>query len=605
MRKQKYTFNACEQCGEYTASFINEKLGYLCPACKERVIFSQKKYAMQPPQRIVCHNCGSPAEFDIVEQTYRCSYCKQTTGLEQKTEKTNTWRRLSFADNSIKHFDLQQHSCPACGARVVFEDNESSETCDFCASKLVRSQFNDSEQLPDIIIPFFITEDEAKQRFLVWAKEHKKSKESKNIIKYINKLQAYYLPYRMVKGELKGSAKKDGIKRLFYCKAHINNMAINTSKQLDNLLLNEIEPFDWSKAQNFEYAYIAGHRTKLTDISENEIHIRILEETQEEFLPEVQQMLHSRAVDIFFETDGNLLNKNALLPIYFIKNGELSAFMNGQTGRISASCGKEKKYLASWTIKIFIILYLAIIGLFVYSNQPLNIDELLKSIFVISFAYLFWGGLVLADLLEGRDTFIIYKRKTQQSKNTKSYRKNKKLKIEENKNIKENYHHLVFQEKLYGKTTPVPVTFKFFPLQRIIIMLLNGLIMTFLPVIIASLIHLYMIIAKGENINHFFDGISIAGGFLWYMVFCPAFYIGYFARGLTRVAYEKPFVYQIMPDGKQKRLYQFKTGIFFEIFYYFDEQKRPKGEYAHIGIPLLLSIILALSVLFVFVFAKP
>ncbi|MBO7554573.1 MAG: hypothetical protein J6T41_01180, partial [Neisseriaceae bacterium] len=513
-------------------------------------------------------------------------------------------RKLAFENQRDKRFDLQRHSCPACGAKVVFQHNESIETCDFCASKLVRSQFNDDEQLPDIIIPFFITEDEAKQRLLEWAKQHKRKKESKNIINHIDKLQSYYLPYRMVQGKLNGFVHRDGIKRLFHCTAYIKNMAVNTSNQLDNLLLNEIEPFDWSKAQDFEYAYIAGHRAKLTDISENEIHIRALEEAQDEFLPEIQKKFHSRAVDISFDLDNQLLNKNALLPIYFIKDGELSAFMNGQTGRISASCGEEKKYLASWTIKFFIILYFIIIGLFLYFNQPLTLNfELLEVIFGLSLIYLLFGGMALFYLIENRDKFIIYERKTQQGKNTKSYRKNKKLKIEENKNKQENYHSLVCYEKYLGKK--FPVQFKFFPLQRIIIMLLNCFMMTFLPVIIALFIRPFMMIANGENIFQFFDGISIAGGAFWYAIFCPGFYLGYLARGLTRFAYEKPFVYQIMPDGSKKRFYAFRTGIFFEIFDYFDPYKRKKGEY-ELGIfgMFLLSIILALSVLCVFLFAK-
>ena len=607
MKKHKYTHIACKNCGKSPAQFDSKKQGYFCEKCNPNarppVYDRWAGLAMpKPPQRIICHNCGSPAEFDIVEQTYRCAYCKQTTGLEEKTEKTNTWRKLEFFNQRNKYFDLQQHSCPSCGARVVFEDNESSETCDFCASKLVRNQFNENEQLPDIIIPFFITEDEAKQRFLDWAKKHKRKKERKNIIKHINKLQAYYLPYRMINGELKGEIKKDGIERIFYCKAHINNMAVNTSKQLDNLLLNEIEPFDWSKAQNFEYAYIAGHRAKLTDMSEKEIYYRVLVEAEDEFLPEIQKKFHSRAVDIQFRKNGDLLNKNALLPIYFIKDGEFSAFMNGQTGRISATCGEEKKYFESWAVKTFFILYFVIIVLFLYFNQPVN-WETLKDIFRVSFLYLFFGVITVIHLTDNRKKFVISEREIKQSKNTKSYRKNKMLKIEVNKNIKENYHSLVFQEKYLGKT--IPVKLDFFPLQRIIIIILNCFIFTFLPVIIASFIRLGMMIIKGENLIQFFDGISIAGGFLWYIFLCPAYYIEYLARGLGHFAYEKPFVYQIMPDGSQKRLYEFRTDIFFEIFTYYNPQKRRKEDMSPVTFTFLLSIILALSVLFVFLFTKP
>ena len=607
MKKHKYTQIACKHCGKSPAQFDSEKQGYFCEKCnpnaRQPVYDRWAGLAMpKPPQRIICHNCGSPAEFDIVEQTYRCSYCKQTTGLEQKTEKTNTWRKLAFENQRDKRFDLQRHSCPACGAKVVFQHNESIETCDFCASKLVRSQFNDDEQLPDIIIPFFITEDEAKQRLLELAKQHKRKKESKNIINHIDKLQAYYLPYRMINGELNGLVQKDGIERIFHCKAHIRNMAVNTSKQLDNLLLNEIEPFDWSKAQNFEYAYIAGHRAKLTDISENQIHRRVLDEAQDEFLPEIQKMFHSRAIDIQFRKNGDLLNKNALLPIYFIKDGELSAFMNGQTGRISASCGEEKKYFESWAVKTFFILYFIIIGLFLYFNQPVN-WETLKGTFMISFLYFFFYGTYTIYLTNDKKQFIISERKTQQSKNTKSYRKNKKLKIDKNENIKENYHSLIFYEKYLGKTIPVKI--KFFPKQRIIIMLLNCFIFTFLPVIIALIIQAFIVVAKGESIIHIMNGISIIGGCLWYILFCPAYYLDYLLRGLNHFAYEKPFVYQIMPDGSQKRLYEFRTDIFFEIFTYYNPQKRRKEDMSPVTFTFLLSIILALSVLFVFMFAKP
>lgn len=608
MKNHTHHYISCQKCGQYPAVYDDKKQGYFCRVCnpQPQMQFHNPRHEEEPlssrPLRIVCHNCGSPAEFDIVEQTYRCSYCKQTTGLEQKTEKTNTWRKLAFENQRDKRFDLQRHSCPACGAKVVFQHNESIETCDFCASKLVRSQFNDDEQLPDIIIPFFITEDEAKQRLLEWAKQHKRKKESKNIINHIDKLQAYYLPYRMINGELNGLVQKDGIERIFHCKAHIRNMAVNTSKQLDNLLLNEIEPFDWSKAQNFEYAYIAGHRAKLTDISENQIHRRVLDEAQDEFLPEIQKTFHSRGVDIRFTADNHLLNKNALLPIYFIKDGHFSAFMNGQTGRISASCGEEKKYLASWEIKTFIILYLIIIGLLLYFNQPFNI-ETLKIIFNVSFLYFLFYGVYIIALTDDKKQLTVSKRKTQQGSNTKGYRKNKKLKIETNENIKKHYHSLVFYEHILGKT--IPVEMEFLPQQRIVIMLLNCLIFTFLPVIIALIIQVFIVATKGESIIHIMNGISIIGGVFWYIVFCPAYYLDYLVRGLNHFAYEKPFVYQIMPDGSRKRLYQFGTSIFFEIFTYYNPQKRKEKDMGPITFTFWLLFFLALNVLFVFMFAKP
>lgn len=40
-------------------------------------------------------------------------------------------------------------------------------------------------------------------------------------------------------------------------------MAVNTSNQLDNMVLDHAEPFDWKGTVPFEFGYIAGQRVKL------------------------------------------------------------------------------------------------------------------------------------------------------------------------------------------------------------------------------------------------------------------------------------------------------------------------------------------------------
>ena len=118
--------------------------------------------------------------------------------------------------------------------------------------------------------------------------------------------------------------------------------AVNTSGQLDNQVLDEIEPFDWSKARPFEYGYVAGHHVKLSDISGAETDRRIREEAAEDFLPEVERVMQSSGVSVLTET-GNMNAIPALLPVYFIKSGKLTAVMNGQTGQIAVTKEREKK----------------------------------------------------------------------------------------------------------------------------------------------------------------------------------------------------------------------------------------------------------------------
>jgi hypothetical protein len=56
--------------------------------------------------------------------------------------------------------------------------------------------------------------------------------------------------------------------------------------------------------------------------------------------------MQTEGVDIRLRS-GNLLTMPVLLPVYFIKAGfkdtGVTAVMNGQTGRIAVSTGREKK----------------------------------------------------------------------------------------------------------------------------------------------------------------------------------------------------------------------------------------------------------------------
>ena len=83
---------------------------------------------------------------------------------------------------------------------------------------------------------------------------------------------------------------------------------------------------------------------KLSDISGAETDRRIREEAAEDFLPEVERVMQSSGVSVLTET-GNMNAIPALLPVYFIKYGKLTAVMNGQTGQITVTKEREKRLI--------------------------------------------------------------------------------------------------------------------------------------------------------------------------------------------------------------------------------------------------------------------
>ena len=492
------------------------------------------------PLRIYCKNCGAPAGFDIIRQTYSCPNCGQVSGIRDVERKMSQWRELHKKDMMARSAgqELEEHQCPTCGAQVVFRAGEASGACDFCGSKLIRKDLLRPEQMPELIIPFFITPEEAKQRMEQWARENEKTPEGQAVLANLDKFRGYYLPYQVARGPVGGVVTRNETYRKYYCDGYLDGTAVNTSKQLDNLVLNEMEPFDWSEARPFEYGYIAGQNVKLSDISDAQTEKRILQEVEEDFLPEVERVMQTSGVDIKLKS-GNLMTIPALLPVYFIKalfkDRGVTAVMNGQTGRIAVSTGREKKsrpWVWQWllyTLGTFLLLT------FLFGNAMMGL-------FVTSVPFIIYGVMFSQNGGQVVRPIVL---KTEAAK---AERKGSTLSIAEGEDVLENpYDNTpVFREKNdEGKL--VPAHLRFYPMSRMVSVIVNTVVTVFLPAIIAAFLR-WATMKEGEQ---FMDSFAPEYGAAWY---CIAFIIAllYLSKGLRMDAYDHPYIYEILENGKEK-----------------------------------------------------
>ena len=489
------------------------------------------------PLRIYCKNCGAPAGFDIINQTYRCPFCGGLSGIQEAKQEVYAWRQLQKEriETKADGQNLEEHSCPSCGARFVFRSGEASQTCDFCGSKLIRREFSCPEQMPELIIPFFITPEEARQRMLDWGHKNQKTPEGRSVVSSMNKLHGCYLPYRLVRGPVYGTVTRDGTSRKYQCAGYLEGTAVNTSRQLDNLVLNGIEPFDWSQSRPFEYGYISGQNVKLTDISDAEIDSRIREEAAADFLPEVEKVMQTSGVTVQTET-GNIDTLSVLLPVYFIKSGKLTAVMNGQTGRISVSKSRKKKS-NPWMLEP--LLYTLLATLLSGSFYRFSLFPLLLFGFV--FACIFFA--VMGD---GRHSLI--RSVMLRSEAAKARRENGELKIDESRDILKNpYDNTPVFYEINDQGQTVPVKVRFYSFGRWLYICTNTFVLVFLPALIAALLRL----AQMEPWEAFTDGYRIGYGAVWY-VLAGFLAILYLAKGVRRDVYDHPILYEILPDGRKR-----------------------------------------------------
>ena len=129
---------------------------------------------------IHCPNCGTSAEFDIAQQEYLCSYCGGRVTISDSLREKQGFRAMqgNRMQSEIKKYRLFRASCNNCGAEVVFEENSAVSKCAFCGRDLVRRDYLNSAGLPECIIPFQLTREEAVGMLNDWCSKNKRKTEA-------------------------------------------------------------------------------------------------------------------------------------------------------------------------------------------------------------------------------------------------------------------------------------------------------------------------------------------------------------------------------------------------------------------------------------------
>ena len=327
------------------------------------------------PLVIRCNQCGGELGFDIVKQQYVCSHCGTTLEPDSRKAEFKNWKSTHQDQLRQQLAQAKLFRCPACGAQTMTSSEEATAACPFCGNTLIDDSFSETE-LPEAIIPFKITLEEAKNRLREWIGNNSKQPAAQRIEQDLNQLTGCYLPYQIVRGANNGHlfiAKMTGVDTSHPFKAYLDSTAINASKEFDNLLLDGMEPFLFDEAKVFDFSYLNGQKAKIKNVDEKELNLRIDEEIKAELFQTLSKKLLNRRLSLFLLENENEV-ASALLPEYFIKCGDgIAAAVNGQTGKVSIATGKTLQPAKHWWILPTILAVIATIVGIVYKEIQLTI----------------------------------------------------------------------------------------------------------------------------------------------------------------------------------------------------------------------------------------
>lgn len=363
-------------------------------------------------QEYKCPCCGGAIEFDSTVQKMKCPYCDTEfdveamkaydEALKKTSEDEIDWKQPENSQWQESETErMQVYVCKSCGGEIVVDENTAATNCPYCDNPVVLMGKFSGDLKPDYVIPFQLNKEAAKEGL----RSHLKGKRLlPKVFKdenHIDEIKGIYVPFWLFDANVESDVRLKATKvrkwsdsNYLYTQtsyfslyrngdADFERVPVDGSSQMPNDLMESIEPFDFSKAVDFQTAYLAGYLADRYDVTAGDS-VGI---ANERIKNSITQMLLSQVhgyATVFPEQNhvrfhGNAC-KYALYPVWILntswKGQKYTFAMNGQTGKfvgdLPVDNGAYFRWLAGLTVGISAAVYL-ILFLFNLLFGPLGI----------------------------------------------------------------------------------------------------------------------------------------------------------------------------------------------------------------------------------------
>lgn len=398
--------------------------------------------------QLKCPSCGAPINFDVPSGKMKCSFC----GASFTVEEVNQFNGISQANAELDAAHAQQSGtsgaggsgaaggagaaatpetqistapaegqpgwveppptyldeatgqkmaqfqCNSCGGEIIGSPDMVSARCPWCNNNFVATGQLTSTRVPDRMIPFAMTKEQALEAFKANMKGLKLiPREFKQVS--VDDIQGVYVPYWLYDATVAGEgnfscenlrtwtdSEYEYTQHQEYQVYRSANVAFldvpvaGTTKVTDKLT-ESIEPFDYTKSVAFSPAYLTGFMTNKYDVEAQDANPRALERMKDSTEEVLRNSISGYDTVSTINTSiqpafGEL--EYVFLPMWLMnvdfQGKNYNYAMNGQTGKFVGTFPvSERKY---WGGLIGIAIPIAIIfgAIFIPFLMPLFFD---------------------------------------------------------------------------------------------------------------------------------------------------------------------------------------------------------------------------------------
>lgn len=361
-----------------------------------------------------CPNCDGELVFSPETQNFKCEYCFSQFSQEELeelepavgTQTVDNGFGGTFEDDTADGADkadenrfgentaeeMQQdavtYSCPSCGAEIVTDNTTAATFCYYCHNPVILSGKLEGKYLPNKVIPFEITKDEAINRFIDYVGRKKFIPRAFFNKKQIECMSGVYFPYWLYNVELEGkmSASARTVRswrtgdiqhtetKHFHVEREgeirLQNLTENALQKANAKLASGIMPYDFSKMKDFTMGYLSGFQAERRDIEQREVQGKMQNEMRESAQKLMRETIEysSSTVENFHVVPRKEDWFYCLLPVWTVtykgKDGKVYYYsMNGQTGEVCGELPVDYKKVTMTSLVIAAVVFvLGLIG---------------------------------------------------------------------------------------------------------------------------------------------------------------------------------------------------------------------------------------------------
>ena len=349
--------------------------------------------------QLKCPCCGGTLEFDNKTQMVVCPFCDSqftTADLQEynddlasdKQDET-AWdesRVQEYTNEEMKGMKI--YSCDSCGGEIIVDETTSSTKCPYCGNNLVVSKQLSGDLRPNYVIPFKNDQADAHQCLKKFFRKKPLLPGSFSKDNVVEEIKNLYVPFWIFDADVEGKVRFKGEITRTWSDSEYNyretkyysiirgggiafdHVPVDGSSKMEDKLMESIEPYDFSQAEEFNVAYLAGIAADRYDVDKDVTFNRATERFRDGTIEAFRNDIHGYSNVTVQDSNIQLSNTKAsyaLYPVWILntkwKDKKYMFAANGQTGKVAGDLPVSVPKFLLFLFLFFILIGGAVFGI--------------------------------------------------------------------------------------------------------------------------------------------------------------------------------------------------------------------------------------------------